>query len=208
MLRFEILCCTHSAFEFIIDLAEMSMLEEFKGDCKSLSSLQIFRKYILNGECYLLTKTLHFQIREDICEHFSVEFNDVIMVGSGKLGFSLKPGKRFAEFSDDSDIDIAIVSSRLFERVWEEAYLYKKSAADWPNCSSFFRYLSEGWIRPDKLPSSNYFKFSKQWWDFFNDLTKTEKYGPFKIRAGLYHSHFFLKEYQIICIEQCMQEIS
>ncbi|SDE60616.1 hypothetical protein [Desulfuromonas thiophila] len=183
------------------------MIEEFKSDLKSLTSLQVFRKYILNGECYLLNNDQHFHIREDVCENFSVEFNDVVMVGSGKLGFSLKPSKRFVEFSDDSDIDIAIVSPILFQRVWEEAYLFKKSAADWPKANAFFKYLSEGWIRPDKLPSSDYFDFSKQWWGFFNILTATEKYGPYKIRAGLYHSHFFLKEYQTICIEQCMQEI-
>ena len=86
----------------------MDMLEEFKNDLSALTSLQIFRKYILNGECYLLNNDLHFHIREDVCEQFSVEFNDVVMVGSGKLGFSLKPSKRFASFSDDSDIDIAI----------------------------------------------------------------------------------------------------
>lgn len=53
--------------------------------------------------------------------------------------------------------------------------MFKKSAAYWPKANSFFRYLSEGWIRPDKLPSSNYFEFSKQWCDFFNRLTATEK---------------------------------
>ena len=186
----------------------MDMLEEFKSDLSSLTSLQVFRKYILNGESFLLSNDQHYKLREEVCDNFSVEFNDVVLVGSGKLGFSLKPQKRFTAFSDDSDIDIAIVSSELFDKVWEEAFLFKKSASYWPKASSFFKYLSEGWIRPDKLPPSEYFEFTKQWWSFFNSLTRSVNYGPYKVRAGLYHSHFFLKEYQTICIEQCMQEIN
>lgn len=183
------------------------MIEDFKKDLDSLSSLQIFRKHVLNGGCFALTEDNHYQLREEICDFFSVEFNDVILVGSGRLGFSLKPNKRFVPFGDDSDIDLAIVSTSLFEKIWNEAYLYKKSSADWPQANKFFKYLSEGWIRPDKLPPSEYFRFSGKWWDFFNELTKNNKYGPYKIRAGLYHSHFFLKEYQTICIEQCIQEV-
>ncbi|SEN30196.1 hypothetical protein [Nitrosomonas marina] len=184
------------------------MIEEFKKDLALLSSIQIFRKYVLNGSCFALSDENHYRLREEVCEHFKVEFNDVILVGSGRLGFSLKQSKRFSEFGEDSDIDLAIVSTPLFEKIWEEAYLFRKSAADWPNSNIFFRYLSEGWIRPDKLPPSEYFNFTKSWWDFFNNITKSNKYGPYKVRAGLYHSHFFLKEYQTICIEQCMQEIN
>lgn len=184
------------------------MLEEFKSDLKLLSSIQIFRKYVLNGDTFLLGSNEYYQLREEVCENFSVEFSDVVMVGSGKLGFSLKQKKRFVSFGEDSDIDIAIVSAKLFNKIWEEAYLYKKSLADWPRADTFFRYLSEGWIRPDKLPPSEYFSFTEEWWKFFNDVTNSGKYGPYKIRAGLYYSHFFLKEYQSICIEQCMQEVN
>lgn len=183
------------------------MIEDFKNDLISLSSLQIFRKYVLSGKSFALSEDDHYQLKEEVCDHFAVEYNNVILVGSGRLGFSIKPGKRFIPFGENSDIDLAIVSTSLFEKVWEEAYLYKKSSAYWPQSQKFFKYLSEGWIRPDKLPPSEYFRFSGSWWDFFNELTKSNKYGPFKIRAGLYHSHFFLQEYQTICIEQCIQEI-
>ena len=184
------------------------MLEEFKADLGNLSSIQMIRKYILNGDCYVLNDDLHFRLKEQICEHFKVEFNNVILVGSGKLGFSIKAEKRFHSFGDDSDIDVAVVSSELFQKVWEEAYLYKKSGTYWPKANSFFRYLSEGWIRPDKLPSSDFFSFTDRWWDFFNAITASRRFGPYKIRAGLYQSMFFLQEYQKICIEQCIEELN
>lgn len=149
----------------------------------------------------------HYQLKEEICEHFKIEFNDVVLVGSAKLGFSIKPSKRYVAFGEESDIDVAVVSTSLFQKIWEEAFLYKKSGADWPSASSFFKYLSQGWIRPDKLPSSEYFSFTGTWWDFFNAMTSSRKYGPYQIRAGLYHSSFFLQEYQKICIEQCIEEL-
>jgi len=183
------------------------MVDAFKADLGSHTSLQLIRKYILNADSQILTGDQHFRIKEEICEHFDVEFTNVILVGSAKLGFSIKPKKRFKAFGDESDIDIAVVSGKLFERIWEEAYRYKKAGAYWPQSTSFFRYLSEGWIRPDKLPASSYFAFTSEWWDFFNGVTASKRYGSYKIRAGLYHSMFFLQEYQKICIEQCMEEI-
>jgi hypothetical protein len=183
------------------------MIDQFKEDLKGLSSLQIVRKYILGGQSSILDVDQHYRLKEQVCDHFAVGYNDVIMVGSGKLGFSIKPTKRFEAFGDESDIDIAVVSSELFEQVWMEAYLFKSGGAYWPKSNSFFRYLSEGWIRPDKLPINHQFEFTSKWWDFFNELTSSRKYGPYKIRAGLYHSTFFLQEYQKICIEQCKDEV-
>jgi len=184
------------------------MIDEFKEDLKNLSSINLIRKYIYTAQPELLDYAQHYQLKNEICEHFRVPFNDVIMVGSAKLGFSIKPEKRFELFSEDSDIDLAVVSTSLFEQVWQEAFLYKQSKSDWPQSEKFFRYLSQGWIRPDKLPSSQFFNFTGEWWDFFNQLTTSGKYGPYKIRAGLYHSSFFLEEYQKICIEQCIGEIN
>lgn len=183
------------------------MIAAFKEDLKGLSSRQIIRKHILGANSRVLSDDQHYRLREQVCEHFAIEFNSVIMVGSGKLGFSIKPEKRFVPFSDDSDIDIAVVSASLFEKVWSEAYLYKKGGAYWPRSHSFFKYLSEGWIRPDKLPPNHQFEFASKWWDFFSGLAASRDYGPYKIRAGLYHSMFFLEEYQKICIEQCKDEM-
>ena len=183
------------------------MLDEFKADLCTYTDIQIVRKYILNGGCHALTEHQHYELKERICEHFKIQFNDVIVVGSGKLGFSIKPNKRYQPFGDESDIDIAVVSTELFTKTWEAAHKFKKSGAYWPRCTDFFRYLSEGWIRPDKLPSSEYFDFTELWWNFFNQITASKDFGPFKIRAGLYHSTFFMQEYQKICISQCIEEL-
>ena len=183
------------------------MIHDFKADLLKLDSKQLFRKYILSGPAFALSDGNLYQLKEEICDHFEIEFNDIVLVGSGKLGFSIKPSKRYEEFGDESDIDVAVVSTELFQKVWKEAFLYKKSRAYWPNVKVFFQYLSEGWIRPDKLPSSRLYRFSENWRTFFNQITSDGRYAKVKIRGGLYHSWFFLQEYQKICIQQCIDEI-
>jgi predicted nucleotidyltransferase len=181
-------------------------MDEFKRDLSMLNSLQIVRKHIFNGHSQILSDHLHYRLKETICEKFGIDFNDVLLVGSGKTGFSIKPTRRYGLFGEDSDLDLAVVSSTLFTKIWKEVHLYKRGGAYWPQKENFFKSLSEGWIRPDKLPQSQYFDFSKEWWDFFTALTTSGEYGPYKIRAGLYQSWFFLEEYQKICVEQCIEE--
>jgi len=142
--------------------------------------------------------------RAQISGKFMVEYANVVIVGSSNLGFSIKPQKRYVAFGDDSDVDVAIICPILFEKVWHEVYLYEKSGALWPTKNEFRKYLSKGWIRPDKLPNSPVFEFSNEWWEFFRGLNIQG--CPYKISCGIYHSHFFLREYQKICIEQCMME--
>lgn len=182
-------------------------VEEFKADLARLSSEQVFRRHLLTGSCDKISDEKVYLLRELISKQFNVDFVDVVIVGSSNLGFSIKPSKRYVGFGDDSDIDVAIVSSTLFENVWKEVFLYSQSGADWPKRAQFFRYHCRGWVRPDKMPNSRIFSFSNFWWDFFKDLHLRENISPYKIKAGLYFSHFFLESYQTISIDQCKLEL-
>lgn len=166
----------------------------------------MIRKYILNGGSYVLNDDQHFRLKEEICEHFHVEFNNVILVGSGKLGFSIKSGRGISCLVRTRTLTLRLYQ-RIFQRTWEEAYLYKKLCllAE----GNFILPVSVGRMDwPDKLPSSDFFSFTATWWDFFNGITVSNRYGPYKIRGGLYHSMFFLQEYQKICIDKCIEELS
>lgn len=177
---------------------------EFKTILKTLDADQVFDRCILTGACAAITDDSTHEARSKISKQFSVEYANVVIVGSSNLGFSIKPQKRYTPFGNDSDVDVAIICPNLFERVWHEVYLYDKSGPFWPNKGDFRKYLSKGWIRPDKLPRSSVFAFSNDWWSFFMGLKLQG--CPYKISGGIYHSHFFLREYQKICIEQCMME--
>jgi hypothetical protein len=55
---------------------------------------------------------------EHLCEAMGVSDQNIVVVGSAKIGFSLNPDNFPREFSDTSDIDIVVVSEELFDRVW------------------------------------------------------------------------------------------
>ncbi|BAZ33457.1 hypothetical protein NIES4074_59710 (plasmid) [Cylindrospermum sp. NIES-4074] len=100
------------------------------------------------------------------------------MVGSGKLGFSISPDKRqnklWRPFSEESDIDIVVVSEKSFVKFWEELYnfnisLINRTEREERNYRKFLEKFFKGWLRPDLFP----FKYSNRdkWLDFFRSIS-------------------------------------
>ena len=164
---------------------------------------------ILHGSAFAIGEDAHFKVKRAVAENFGINVStDVFLVGSAKMGFSLAPHKRYREFGDRSDIDLAIVNHDLYNRVWHEVHEYKESGADWPEKPMFERYLSWGWIRPDKLPRSETFKFTNEWWDFFRSLQAARTAGPYKVAAALYHDFPFFMKYQQRSVAACRPAVT
>jgi hypothetical protein len=193
-------------------MIEYSLIEErigaFKRDLFELEEEEIIQKcFQHNMEPVCISNDTYFLLKSKISKHFGLHPIDVFMVGSGKLGFTIKPNEQFRQFGDSSDIDIAIVSEELFERFWKAVYLYKNEVKYWPKEERFKNYLLSGWIRPDLLPPAKRFSEAQEWWDFFRNLTASGEFGPYKISAGLYYSRFFFESYQKKCITLCKEII-
>lgn len=77
----------------------------------------IVKKYIIHGTPYVFKDDDHkyFDLKYEIATKFKENPECVHMVGSAKLGFSIAPTKLWNSFSEESDIDIAIISRTLFE---------------------------------------------------------------------------------------------
>lgn len=171
-----------------------------------LSDERVVNSKILHGGCYALSEDQHFSLKEAIANHFSISpHQEVFIVGSAKLGFSVAPHKRYRLFGDASDIDVAIVSHNLYEKVWHEAHAYADSGAGWPRQGKFEQYISWGWIRPDMLPRSPSFQFSEEWRQFFRELQRGRQFGPYKIAGALYHDMHFLTQYQRRAVRSCRE---
>lgn len=60
----------------------------------------------------------------ELANRLDVERNGIFCIGSGAIGLSINPANiengHLAEFNVDSDLDIAIISSRHFELAWRE----------------------------------------------------------------------------------------
>ena len=164
----------------------------------------IVERFLLHGHCYALDESAHYEIMRRIAQEFGINVSqEMFIVGSAKLGFSISPTQRWKHFDDESDVDIAIVSHQLFQAVWHEVYDYTLSGAYWPDRNKFQKKFLQGWIRPDLLPNSPTFDFVERWWDFFRSLKAEQLAGPYKIAAALYHDLEFLKKYQASAVAAC-----
>jgi len=135
----------------------MDSLESLKLDLLSEMKVeQLFQKHIIDGSSYYFRDHLgehnqEYELRHDLSDQLGLSINDIVIVGSAKLGFSVKNEKflKFdAKFSDTnlkkdhSDIDVAIVNRRLFDT--QAATIYEIS-----------RHFEGSWINDNW--KSNYF---------------------------------------------------
>ena len=114
-------------------------LDLFKRDLivGKLTHEEILQKYLIDGPTYFFQEhlrdaSLEYSIKSVIAEAFSVHLREVIVVGSGKLGFSLKPKNVFNEFdhlysitkrnNDKSDLDIVVISNNLYNEIGRKMY--------------------------------------------------------------------------------------
>lgn len=86
-----------------------------------------------NDDAVMLDRTLHSDaapfvfdtdpstwdaFRASLAAGLDVNAGDIRIVGSGRLGFSLKPGNNLRPFGDTSDIDVVVVNGRAFDELW------------------------------------------------------------------------------------------
>lgn len=64
------------------------------------------------------------RFREQLGSQLKVDPANILLVGSGRFGFSLAPHKFGRPFTDKSDLDLVIVSDQLFDTAWLEMIRY------------------------------------------------------------------------------------
>jgi hypothetical protein len=172
------------------------------------SSLEIVQRFVTIGDPFILSVSEHVELKHRIASQFGIHHSNILVVGSGKLGFSIAPKKRWRVFGETSDIDVAIVSHDLYELVWREisSLLIKDPLIYWPKKVKYAEFQLHGWMRPDLLPNSPALPLADDWFEFFRELTSEGCCGPYKISAGLYYDIHFLEQYQSRAVDLCMSE--
>lgn len=195
---------------------------------------QVFQKHVVDGLSYFFNKVLkkpdlEYQLRYDLATSLDVSINDVVIVGSAKLGFSVKT-LHFRAFDyeynktrnprDKSDIDVAVVNRRFYEKSIEQIFhLSRHFDSDWVNknwrmnlfnkeprdlVTQYALYLARGWLRPDFLP--NLFYEHASWRPVCDHwYRKTNKR---KITVGFYSDWTYLKHYQMDNLEKLRYQLN
>lgn len=194
----------------------MEELEEFLKRVSKLKNeeeiIDFCRKYLIHGIPYIFNDNQdeYYEFRKRISNKFDINFYEIYITGSAKLGFS--PFKKKI-FDYDSDIDVAIVSPQLYEKMLEPIYEYQMelrkarrsiTERELKQYHSFLEYTAIGWIRPDKLPKSFNVAILKQsWFDFFNSISHgRSEVGNYKVSAGVFKSYWYFEQYTISNLKQ------
>ncbi|MBD9613713.1 hypothetical protein IB245_19625 [Pseudomonas sp. PDM02] len=142
--------------------------------------LDFCRKHVLHGIPFVFKDRPdeYYDFKKIITNEFEISFHEVYITGSGKLGFSPHKG---TTFDYDSDIDVAIISSKLFDSIMGMISTYQMQIrknrrvirdAELSMYHEFLEYSAMGWIRPDKLPISFQMDVLKQaWFRFFESIS-------------------------------------
>ncbi len=165
----------------------------------SVSDLEIVQGCITHGPAFVFgeDEEKYFKLKRTIAQKFGLNPQDVIMVGSAKLGFSLNPLKLWQPFCDDSDIDMVIISPEIFDRFWKELYdfnikLMARTEDEDKRYYRFLEYFFKGWLRPDVFPFS--YVGRKEWLDFFKSISYGE-FGVHKISGAVFRDWGFYEAY-------------
>lgn len=112
-------------------------IEILKSDLITKTNREIYLEYLQGNDTWYFKEFLKVnepskefeRFKRFVATSLEVNFNDIGLVGSGKLGFSMAPDKDFRDFCIEhedpkliSDLDLVVVSRRYYHKFWN-AYL-------------------------------------------------------------------------------------
>lgn len=186
-------------------ITKQELLENIENANSDSEYLRIVRKYIIHGIPYVFKDrpNQYYDFREQIASHWHVGFQEVLILGSAKLGYSYHKN---SVFSYESDIDVAIVNQSLFESFYLEIrnFQYRIESGletltfhEKTEYNRFLSYMIKGWMRPDILPAKITGKLSKdEWFSYFKSISYSNNLaGNYKVSAGLFKSFDYMEYY-------------
>jgi len=192
-------------------------LVELKASGDGGELLLACRRYLLHGTPHVFVgrEGEFFDFRRRIADKFGIGFHEVFVVGSAKLGFSPYKDK---QFDLDSDIDVVIVSERLFDDFMEQIRRYQGqlrrsrrvvSTRELWTYHEFLEYAALGWIRPDKIPLSFTLSSVKDdWFSFFRSISSGKsEVGNYKVAAGIFKTYGHLESYLLEGLQEVYEAL-
>jgi len=189
--------------------------EGFLRDLRALSTEQVYNKYLVGGDIWYFKNQygkgwydVYDKFRLFISAKLGVHYNDVALAGSAKLGFSISPKKNFKDFDENSDIDIIIISQKIFYLFWE-AYI-KDSYAEikMPNFQAVYFSIFRRYIIFDGFTLSNkiYADWVKKTQGFEKDIQL--KFGiENEVHYRIFESWDSAKDYYMSSIDRSKCEM-
>lgn len=167
-------------------------------------------------EKYLLVEETPFAFRdkkkgyEFLLKHLGtalgVGVDAITVVGSGRIGFSLSPFKFGRPFSKRSDLDIAVIDSRLFDTAWLDMVglgskfaRLDRDVQNWVN-EHRSNNVYWGYVEPGKLRGA--VACHQIWFPTFAGLAQYEYFADRLISGRLYRTWDHARSHQLYTLSK------
>jgi len=183
---------------------------EFRALLKTgLSPLQIVQQEITTGNSRIVSNGRYQKLREHFAGAFGVSpSRDVLMVGSAKLGFSIKPKRRYQPFGNESDVDVAIVSPQLYGRLWAEVRECRSARVQWDSVDNLNHLKNDhlaGVIKPYLLPTSRVAPSKGLMFDLCAEIQRLD-IVEVPVTLAVWYDIDCLEAYQCRAVRECQAE--
>lgn len=182
----------------------------------------VVRQHVFGGVPYAFrSKPSSMQrLTDHLCGNLKLAADNVAVVGSAKIGFSLSPDNFPRKFSLYSDIDVVIISEVMFDEFWHTMLRwnyprrFSLSGVDWEWSKRRRNELYWGWFRPDAIrfdglsfpdvpkPIRN---FSTTWFNAFQSLSLISDFSSRKVGGRLYRTWEHALRYHADGLDQIKQ---
>jgi hypothetical protein len=141
------------------------------------------------------------ELISETARQFGVDEDCVHIMGSARYGFSPTPklvnGKvaKFPgrPFSEDSDVDITIISTQLFDTIWQDIYdqfpYFRKY--NFRDFSRFSEFLYRGWMRADQIPLRH--PWYRRWREKSVAISDRAIGSKLEVSVALFRNDYFMK---------------
>ncbi len=140
-----------------------------------------------------------------------VDPQDIVLIGTAALGYSLNPNKNYKVFDDASDIDCGVISQHHFEIAWRYLRQIRPSWLSLPSLSKRAiemhrkNYVFSGTIASDSILSL--LPFGPEWQGALDEMSKSPPTVGRAVKLRIYKDYDALRHYQALGIEKLRDEL-
>lgn len=172
-----------------------------RGIAEKMPNNEIIRKVYLTypTSAFVDLEDVQYEILNAIATNFSVPIRAIHICGSAKLGASIQKGTKFEPAN--SDLDVAIIDSSLFQKMTELVHRQTNGFFDnsaFKNAAEYKKYVLKGIFRPDLMPAS---VERAEWTKFFAALSVKHMQMFKSISAAVYLSDYYFEKKQSSLID-------
>lgn len=180
---------------------------ELQEALKTRGSKFVFNQVLLNEDVYILRERyqaeaprIYHEIKVATSDALDVPVKNIAIVGSAKTGYSLTPGRNYSPFSDESDLDLVIVSECLFRELWESQLNFVNSATGQPYAAvakNIFRHFIS--IKAEEVQGDQIEYFS-DWISRVDKLRQTLQLNfklPTEVNYRVYDAWKYVEQYHV-----------